>query len=84
LTVDRLFNIIVWPLINDSELFVDMAAPDIQPANNGCPGEEQCGTGGEDSHNYASLSSEPATPDEARQILGLKSLDKVNWQQEAT
>ena len=25
------------------------------------------------------LSLEPATPDEARQILGLKGLDKVNW-----
>ncbi|UCC60572.1 MAG: 3-keto-5-aminohexanoate cleavage protein [Dehalococcoidia bacterium] len=25
------------------------------------------------------LSREPATPDEARQILGLKGLDKVNW-----
>jgi uncharacterized protein (DUF849 family) len=25
------------------------------------------------------LSIEPATPDEARQILGLKGLDKVNW-----
>jgi len=25
------------------------------------------------------LSKEPATPDEARQILGLKGLDKVNW-----
>jgi uncharacterized protein (DUF849 family) len=25
------------------------------------------------------LGLEPATPDEARQILGLKGLDKVNW-----
>ena len=25
------------------------------------------------------LSMEPATPDEARQVLGLKGLDKVNW-----
>ena len=25
------------------------------------------------------LSLEPTTPDEARQILGLKGLDKVNW-----
>lgn len=25
------------------------------------------------------LSLEPATPNEARQILGLKGLDKVNW-----
>jgi uncharacterized protein (DUF849 family) len=29
-------------------------------------------------------SLEPATPDEIRQILGLKGLNKVNWQQEAT
>lgn len=25
------------------------------------------------------LGLEPATPDETRQILGLKGLDKVNW-----
>jgi len=25
------------------------------------------------------LSLEPATPDEAREILGLKGLDKVDW-----
>jgi len=40
---------------NYSAEFVHMAAPEIQPANNGYPGKEQCGTGGEDCHNCVSI-----------------------------
>jgi uncharacterized protein (DUF849 family) len=54
-----------------------MAAPDIQPANNAEQVERIITIARQ-------LSIEPATPDEARQIPGLKGLDKVNWQQEAT
>jgi len=49
-----------------------MAAPDIQPANNGEQVERIVTI-------TRQLSIEPATLDEARQILGLKGLDKVNW-----
>jgi uncharacterized protein (DUF849 family) len=56
---------------NYSHAFVDMAAPDIQPANNAEQVESIVTIA-------CQLSSEPATPDEARHILGLKGLDKVN------
>ena len=69
-------NIIVWPLTNYSELFVDMAAPEIKPANNAEQVERMVTIARQ-------LSIEPATLDEARQILGLKGLNKINWWEKA-
>ena len=57
---------------NCSPVFVDIAAPEIKPANNA----EQVERIVTIAHQ---LSIEPATPDEARQIPGLKGLDRVNW-----
>jgi hypothetical protein len=62
---------------NHSYAFVDMAAQDIEPANNAEQVERMVTIARQ-------LSIEPATPDESRQIPGLKGMDKVNWQQEAT
>ena len=56
---------------NYSAEFVDMAAPEIKPANNAEQAERIVTIARQ-------LSIEPATPDEARQIPGLKGLDKVN------
>jgi len=56
---------------NYSPVFVDMAAPEIKPANNAEQVERMVTI-------TRQLSIEPATPDEARQIPGLKGLDKVN------
>jgi uncharacterized protein (DUF849 family) len=56
---------------NYSSVFVDMAAPEIKSANNA----EQVET----IVAIARQSSiESATPNEARHILGLKGLDKIN------
>jgi len=49
-----------------------MAAPEIRPANNGEQVQMIVTI-------TRQLSIEPATLDEARQILGLKGQDKVNW-----
>ena len=57
---------------NHSRVFVDMAAPEIKPANNAEQVESIVTIARQ-------LSIEPATLDEARQILALKGLDKVNW-----
>jgi uncharacterized protein (DUF849 family) len=57
---------------NYSPVFVDMAAPEIKPANNAEQVERIVTI-------TRQLSIEPATHDETRQILGLKGLDKVNW-----
>jgi uncharacterized protein (DUF849 family) len=57
---------------NYSAEFVHTAAPEIRPANNAEQVERIVTIARQ-------LSIEPATLDEARQILGLKGLDKVNW-----
>jgi len=57
---------------NYSAEFVHTAAPEIRPANN-VEQVERIVT------IARQLSIEPATLDEARQILALKGLDKVNW-----
>ena len=49
-----------------------MAVPEIRPANNAEQVERIVTIA-------LQLSIEPATLDEARQILGLKGQDKVNW-----
>jgi uncharacterized protein (DUF849 family) len=49
-----------------------MAAPEIKPANNAEQVERIVTI-------TRQLSIEPATPDKAGQIPGLKGLDKVNW-----
>jgi len=49
-----------------------MAAPEIKPASNAEQVERIVTIARQ-------LSIEPATLDEARQIPGLKGLDKVNW-----
>ena len=57
---------------NYSLAFVDMAAPGIKPANNVEQVERMVTI-------VRQLSIEPATLDEARQILGLKGLNKIYW-----
>lgn len=57
---------------NYSAEFVHMVAPEIRPANNAEQVERIVTIA-------LQLSIEPATLDEARQIPGLKGLDKVNW-----
>lgn len=57
---------------NYSPVFVDMAAPEIKPANNAKEVERLVTIARQ-------LSIEPATPDEARRILGRKGLDMLNW-----
>jgi uncharacterized protein (DUF849 family) len=57
---------------NYSAELVHTAAPEIRPANNAEQVERIVTI-------TRQLSIEPATLDEARQIPGLKGLDKVNW-----